>query len=121
MSELHRLAALLAVAAAVAALLAAAAQGVAVKGAGRRLTDRAILAVILTTSLAALTGPLVLLAGRPLRDPLHALYGAAAVLALPLARYLVRAAPARRFGALLALGSLVLLGVLARGFGTGGA
>jgi Kef-type K+ transport system membrane component KefB len=86
----------------------------------RVLADRLILAVLAATGLAALAGVAVALQSRPPSDPLHLVYGIAAILVLPIARYLGRSGSDRRRAGWLAVGSLVLLALYARLWMTAG-
>ena len=85
----------------------------------RHAGDRVLLVALLLCSLAVVSGPLTaLVAGLP-PDPLHLVYGAAALAVMPVARYLGRAGEPRRRAGWLALGSLVLLALLVRLVQTG--
>jgi hypothetical protein len=77
-----------------------------------------IIGVVLAV-IQACFGGLLLVTGRPARDPLHYLYGATVILALPLiAAYLVD----KRFSRVLAYGltSLFMAGLAIRAITTGG-
>lgn len=84
------------------------------------LGDRLILAVLAATGLTALFGAAVALTSRAPSDALHVVYGAVALVVLPIARYVGRTGSDRRRAGWLALGSLVELAVFARLFQTGG-
>jgi hypothetical protein len=86
----------------------------------RTLLDRLLIGLLLTAGSAAILGPVIWTAGRPPADPLHALYGALAVLALPLARAAGGRRPAPVVARWLLLGGLVTLGALLRLWMTGG-
>ena len=90
------------------------------RGAGsRRGLDAAILlqlAAVGVTALAGLGSAVTRLPG----DPLHLVYGAVAVLAIPAGRYAGRAGPFRRTARLCLAGALVAVGAVARSFMTGG-
>jgi hypothetical protein len=86
----------------------------------RTLLDRLLIGLLLTAGSAAILGPVIWAAGRPPADPLHALYGALAVLALPLARAAGGRRPAPVVARWLLLGGLVTLGALLRLWMTGG-
>jgi hypothetical protein len=86
----------------------------------RRLLDRLLLVLLATAGLAALLGPVIWIGGRPPADPLHALYGAVAVLALPATRAVAGRRPVASTARWLLLGSLVTLGALLRLWMTGG-
>jgi hypothetical protein len=108
-----------------AAVAVAAALGVLALGdvVARRLhrfaLDRLLLALLAFVAVGELTGLGMLVTGaRPL-DPLHLLYGAAALLVPAVARWLGRRPEARRRGAWLAAGSLAVAGVLFRLWTTG--
>ena len=80
--------------------------------------DRLVLAALLAVPVASLTG----LPGLgTLGDPLHILYAGVALVALPAARYLARSGAPRRRATWMLLGALVMCGVVARLFLTGGA
>jgi hypothetical protein len=86
----------------------------------RTLLDRLLIGLLLTAGSAAILGPVIWTAGRPPADPLHALYGALAVLAFPLARAAGGRRPAPVVARWLLLGGLVTLGALLRLWMTGG-
>jgi hypothetical protein len=86
----------------------------------RTLLDRLLIGLLLSAGPAAILGPVIWIAGRPPADPLHAVYGALAVLALPLTRAAVGRRPARIVARWLLLGGLVTLGALLRLWMTGG-
>ena len=145
-ADLHGLAAL-----AVAGLLAlvgvAAAAAALGAGVSRRLVDRLLLGYLVAIAVAVLLGPALLVAGRAPADPLHLVYAAVALGALPVTRVLgarprtVRVASARsaspspgtdagpptarrgsvgtRLGRWLLLGGVVTLGSLLRLWMTG--
>ena len=87
----------------------------------RTALDRLVLAAILAAAFAAASGLAVLGIGRVPGDPLHLLYGIAAIVVLPIARALVSRRTrrgslptAQGLGRWLLTGSLVTLGVLLR-------
>jgi hypothetical protein len=85
----------------------------------RHAGDRIILLALLATVLAVASGlATALVAGAP-ADPLHLVYGAAALAVLPIARYLGRVGDPRRRAGWLGLGSLVLSALLVRLVQTG--
>jgi hypothetical protein len=87
---------------------------------GRIWLDRAVLAATAGALAAIGSGVALLAGGDGPADPLHFLY-AAVLAALPLGlRAVAGRRPTRRVGRWLALGSLVLGGVLVRAFMTGG-
>lgn len=86
----------------------------------RHAADRLVLAVLLVTSVAVASGVVTALVVRAPTDPLHLVYGAAALAVMPVARYLGRAGDRRRRAGWLAVGSLVLLALLVRLLQTGG-
>jgi len=109
------------------------AAGLAALGGGvtRRTLDRILLAGIVAALVAIVSGPLLLAAGRVLADPLHALYGAVALLAGPVTRGAAMRETVRRgarpgrqatttLGRWLVAGGLVTLGALLRLWMTGG-
>jgi hypothetical protein len=87
---------------------------------GRVWLDRLVLALLVATALAAVLGLGVLVGSRPPADGLHLVYGAAAVLAVPVARAIAGARRSGRLGWWLAAGGLVTLGALLRLWATGG-
>ena len=111
-----------AAAAALSALVLAAVSllGVVTQRWDRRLADRLVLGVLGALILSAVTGAAALVAAGPPSDPLHYLYSALALGALPVARYLGRSGSARRRAGILGAGAVLLLGFLFRLFTTGG-
>ena len=90
----------------------------------RSAVDRAVLAVLGSTLAAALIGTVLLVTGSRPADPLHYVYGPAALIALPVAIWVgARATPAGssrvRRDVWTAGGGLVLLGIVLRLFATG--
>ena len=90
----------------------------------RSAVDRAVLAVLGSVLAADLIGALLLVAGSRPADPLHFVYGAAALIALPVAIWVgalgARVGSSRvRRDAWTAGGGLVLLGIVLRLFATG--
>ena len=90
----------------------------------RFAVDRAVLAVLLLEAAAGLVGLALLGAGSRPADPLHFLYGPAALISVPAAVWIgARAAPARRSRVRRDLwtagGAIVLLGLGLRLFATG--
>lgn len=118
MADVHRL---VGIAAIVAAALAASWSAIVV--ATRRDAGRAYLAalgVVVAVALAsALVGVLLLLTGPGPADPLHLLYGAIAVLAIPVGIWLAVGRTPRRQSVVLLLAVLVELGVTVRLLQTG--
>jgi len=97
----------------------------------RRTLDRLLLVGILATLAAIVSGPLLLAEGRVITDPLHALYGAIALLAGPVTRGAAMrdtVRPCARAGSpvppavgrWMVAGGLVTLGALLRLWMTGG-
>jgi hypothetical protein len=84
------------------------------------LLDRLILLSLAGLVVTIVTGGAVALVSGPPRDSLHLVYGAAALLPLPVARYAARSGSARRRAAYLGLGALTTGGLLVRLFQTGG-
>lgn len=84
-----------------------------------RLVDRLLLADLAAALAAAVIGVLLLVTGSRPADPLHFLYAAVALGALPTARYLARTGTERRRAAIMAIGCLVMAGVVVRLFMTG--
>jgi hypothetical protein len=90
----------------------------------RSMVDRAVLTVLGSALAAALIGTVLLVTGSRPADPLHYVYGPAALIALPVAIWLgARATPAGssrvRRDVWTAGGGLVLLGIVLRLFATG--
>ena len=90
----------------------------------RWAVDRAILAVLASVFAAGLIGTILLATGSRPADPLHYLYGPAALIALPVAIWIgaraTRTGPSRvRRDAWTAVGGLALLGIVLRLFATG--
>jgi hypothetical protein len=108
------------VAASVVVLGVVSALGVVTAAFGKRLLDRAILALLVVTAAAAIVGPLVLVLVGPPREWLHLVYAAAALAAAPVARAIGAARGSSRVGAWVAVGGLVTLAALLRLWGTGG-
>jgi len=81
--------------------------------------DRAILFQLVTAIVASLGGLAVLVTGKPIRDPLHLVYGAVLVAAPGAVRYLARRVPTRRLGGAMSVAAIVLAGVVIRSFMTG--
>jgi hypothetical protein len=130
MTTAHHLVAWVVVVLTVVALIVAAWSWLAGRRGGARAdhrfaVDRTVLGVIAVVGLAELLGLLVLAGGERPSDPLHLLYGVAALIALPVAwalggRAARDAATARaRRDAWLAVAAAVLLGVELRLFMTG--
>ena len=119
MAEVHGILAW--VVAVAAGALVVASVAMAVGSARSRLwLDRAILALLVAAVLAALGGIVVAITAGPPRDPLHLVYGAAALFVPVVGRYVVRRADRRRFGRIMAVVSVVTVGVALRGITTGG-
>ena len=92
----------------------------------RSLVDAGIVIVLVAVGVGALTGLSLPLAGAGPRDPLHALYAAAAMVSLPIARVIGArrdpprdAATGRGLARWLIAGALVTLGLLFRLWQTG--
>jgi hypothetical protein len=90
----------------------------------RSALDRAVLVVLGSVLSADVIGAILLLAGSRPADPLHLVYGPAALVALPLAIWIgarsVSADPSRvRRDVWTAGGGIVLLGIVLRLFATG--
>lgn len=107
-----------AAAAAAVALLVVAIATAAGRTASYRALDAAILAQIATTGAAAIAGLVLPLAGSTIRDPLHLVYAAVALLAAPIGRYTGHG-DARRIGRYAVVAGLVVLGSTLRLFMTG--
>ncbi len=118
MSEIHRLAAQVAV---VLAVLGTAWTGVVVARGetGGRFWAANLVWTTVAIAVAGILGVLLLAGGPDLADALHLLYGALAVAALPGAAIVAAGRPARQRSAVLLGGGVVLLAVLARLFQTG--
>jgi hypothetical protein len=80
----------------------------------RAWVDRAILGALALVALDGLLGLTLVALGHAPTDLLHVVYGAAALLVLPVARYAGRARELRRRALWVAGGSVVLLGILLR-------
>jgi peptidoglycan/LPS O-acetylase OafA/YrhL len=85
-----------------------------------RWIDRLIMATLVAVALAVLAGAGVWIAQGPPADPLHLVYGALALIVLPVARYLGRAGSVRQRSGFVAGGCLVMAGVLYRLWTTAG-
>ena len=90
----------------------------------RSAVDRAVLAVLASTFAAAVIGAVLFVTGSRPTDPLHFLYGPAALIALPVAIWVgargTRAGSSRvRRDVWTAGGGLVVLGIVLRLFATG--
>jgi peptidoglycan/LPS O-acetylase OafA/YrhL len=85
-----------------------------------RWIDRLIIATLGAVALAALAGAGVWVSQGPPADPLHLVYGALALIVLPVARYLGHAGSIRRRSGFVAVGCLVMAGVLYRLWTTAG-
>ena len=90
----------------------------------RSAVDRAVLAVLGGVLAAGLIGAVLLITGSRPADPLHYLYGPAALIALPAAigvgaRRATRGPPRVRRDLWTAGGGVVLLGIVLRLFATG--
>jgi hypothetical protein len=85
----------------------------------RVLVDRAVLAAIVAAGSAAIVGLVVYVVAGPPSDALHVVYGAVAVVVIPVVRYAARRAAPRRLSALLGIAALAMLGVLVRLWQTG--
>jgi hypothetical protein len=118
MAELHTALAWIAVVGAV-AVVAAALPTAAGRTASYRLLDLAILGLILSTAVAALTGLLLLLLGHRPSEGLHFLYAAVALAAIPIARYGMRDRSVIRMARFVALAGVIVLVSIARLFMTG--
>jgi hypothetical protein len=117
MAGIHAAAAI--VAAVATALVVVLALIAAPRGAGsRRGLDAAILLQLGAAGVTAVAG-LGSAAIRLPGDPLHVLYGAVVVLAIPAGRYAGRAGPLRRTARLCLIGAVVAAGAVARSFMTG--
>lgn len=90
----------------------------------RSALDRAVLAVLGSVAVADLLGVVLLLTGARPADPLHFLYGAASLVALPIAILFGARTPAAdgsrvRRDTWTVVGAIVLLGILFRLYATG--
>jgi peptidoglycan/LPS O-acetylase OafA/YrhL len=85
-----------------------------------RWIDRLILATLGAVALAVLAGLGVWVSQGAPTDPLHLVYGALALIVLPVARYLGRVGSIRRRSGSVAVGCLVMAGVLYRLWTTAG-
>ena len=94
-------------------LVAAIALGLGARGAKLWL-DRAILVALILAAIDALVGIALIASGHGPSDLLHVVYGAAALLVLPIARWAGRGGDTRRRALWVAAGSVVLAGVLLR-------
>jgi hypothetical protein len=105
---------------AVAALLVASIAAAVGWSRGRLWLDRAVIVQAAVALVALLSGLGLLLTGSRPADPLHFLYGAVLAGLALIVRASAGRRPTRRVGTWLAVGSLVLIGVLIRAFMTGG-
>jgi len=80
----------------------------------RGWVDRAILGALALVALDGLLGLTLVALGHAPTDLLHVVYGVAALLVLPVARYAGRTRELRRRALWVAGGSVVLLGILLR-------
>ena len=129
MTEAHAFLGWAAIATSVAVLGVAAWSAIAGRRSGGRVdhrfaVDRAILATLISLAAAGLVGIARLLAGSRPADPLHLLYGPAAMISLPIAIALGARASGGRTSRLrrevwTAGGAIVLLGIAARLVATG--
>ena len=129
MVTLHVIVAVVVVAAALAVIASATLSAVVGRRSGgrrdhRSAVDRAVLAALGSALAAALIGAVLLVTGSRPADPLHYIYGPAALIALPLAIWIgaraTRAGSSRvRRDVWTAGGGLVLLGIVLRLFATG--
>jgi hypothetical protein len=90
----------------------------------RSALDRAVLAVLASVVVAEMVGVALLLTGARPADPLHFLYGPAALIALPIAIWFGARTPSAdasrvRRDLWTVVGAIVLLGILFRLFATG--
>lgn len=113
MTEAHAWLAIVAAVIALVGLAASVSLRVEVGGA-RRWLDRTILAAIAVIALEGLLGLALVASGHAPTDLLHVVYGVAALLTLPLARWAGRSADLRRRALWVGGGSLILLGILFR-------
>jgi hypothetical protein len=113
MTSIHGGLAALAAVAAVGTLLAAGILGWR-GGSARHWLDRAILAALAVVAADAAIGLVLVASGHAPTDLLHVVYGAVAIVVLPLGRWAGRSTDLRRRALWLAGGSVVLLAVLAR-------
>ena len=79
----------------------------------------ALLAVFAAMALVVVLGLLVLVSGHRLHDPLHLLYGAVGLVAVPAAIVLAARRPASQQAMTMVIAAIVLLVVLLRLFQTG--
>lgn len=113
MTQAHGWLAIVVLLAAVAALVGAIALRAGRRDA-HRWVDRAILAALAVIALDGLLGLGLVALGHAPTDLLHVVYGVAALVVLPVARWAERSADRRRRALWIAGGSLVLIGILVR-------
>lgn len=82
--------------------------------AARLWLDRMVLVALILAGINALAGIALIASGHAPSDLLHVVYGAAALIVLPVARWAGRGADLRRRALWVAAGSVVLAGVLLR-------
>jgi hypothetical protein len=119
LSALHFWLALIAIAADL-GLIATSLIGLATRRWSRLWSDRLVLVVLGATGLAVLLGAGIAATSRPSPDALHIVYGAVALVVLPIARHIGRAGSNRRRAGWLLLGSVAQLAVYIRLFQTSG-
>lgn len=83
------------------------------------VVDRAILVHLASVTIAAISGLVLPVTGPGPSDPLHLLYGAVAVVPVPLARYHARHRSVAAVGRWTLAAAIVTVGVLLRLFMTG--
>jgi len=115
-ADIHRLGAVLVAVAAVATGVAVVV-GARLGRPGRLVIDRLILAALAVILANELIGLVLLVTGTRPADPLHFLYALVALVTLPIVRFWGTLQPWR--AAALAIGALVLLGLVVRLFQTG--
>ncbi|HEY3522882.1 MAG TPA: hypothetical protein VGK63_04200 [Candidatus Limnocylindrales bacterium] len=113
MSEFHATGALALAVTDLLVLIAAIALGLGARST-RLWLDRAILVALILAAIDALVGIVLIASGHGPSDLLHVVYGAAALLVLPIARWAGRGADPRRRALWVAAGSVVLAAVLLR-------
>jgi hypothetical protein len=119
-SDLHAALAILAAIAGGATLLLVAAAAVRGRTIVQPWTDRAILAALALVLANVLVGAGIAVGGRRPADPLHYLYAILAIIALPIARFGGGESWAHRRALVIALGAIVLVGLVVRLVQTGG-
>jgi hypothetical protein len=87
--------------------------------ASRRWIDRAILVQLAAAGAATIAGIAITVTASGPRDPLHFLYAAVVLTAVPVTRYVAHGRTGKLFARWMAVAALVVMGALLRSFMTG--